>query len=66
MEEKPLTEFEQRARAGPQRGLFGEMLAFLWQTKKWWMVPVVITLMLVGLLVFLSSSAAAPFIYTLF
>ena len=66
MDEKPLTEFEERARARPQRSLSREVFAFVWQTKKWWMVPLIVTLMLVGLLVFLSSSAAAPFIYTLF
>lgn len=66
MENRPLSEFEQRARAGKQRGLAGDLLAFVWQSKKWWMVPLIITLTLVGILVFLSSSAAAPFIYTLF
>ena len=40
---------------------------FLRTRKKWWLTPVVATLLLLGLLIVLSeSSAVAPFIYTLF
>jgi Family of unknown function (DUF5989) len=34
--------------------------------KKWWLVPVVIVLLAIGLLVLIGSSAVAPFIYPLF
>ena len=35
--------------------------------KKFWLIPIVIILMLIGLLIFLSEgSAITPFIYTLF
>ena len=48
-------------------GTMGELLMFLWQRKLWWMVPMVITLLLFGLLLmFAHGSAVAPFIYTLF
>jgi len=44
-----------------------EFWGFLRVRKKWWLTPIVITLLLLGLLIFLSSgSAVAPFIYTLF
>jgi hypothetical protein len=36
------------------------------QRKKYWLAPIVVALLLLGILVFLSGSAAAPFIYTLF
>ena len=49
-----------------QTGLLREYVAFLRHNKKWWLIPIVITLLLVGALVILSSTAAAPFIYTLF
>ncbi|MBI3315983.1 MAG: hypothetical protein HYZ87_03305 [Candidatus Omnitrophica bacterium] len=48
-------------------GVFKEFLAFLAYRKKWWLTPIVVTLVLLGLLiVFSQSSPLAPFIYTLF
>ena len=38
----------------------------LLERKKYWLMPVVFVLLLLGVLVFLSGTAAAPFIYTLF
>jgi len=44
-----------------------EFLTFLKTNKKWWLLPLVVLLMLLGALIVLtSSSALAPFIYTLF
>ena len=41
--------------------------SFLMERKKWWLAPIVIVLLLLGvLIVFAESSALAPFIYTLF
>ena len=40
---------------------------FFKERKKWWLLPIIITLLLMGfLLVLPSGSALAPFIYTLF
>ena len=50
----------------PSQGLAREMIDFLRYNKKWWLAPIIIVLLLVGILVMLSGSAAAPFIYTLF
>jgi hypothetical protein len=47
-------------------GIFREFWQFLAQSKKWWLLPVVIILVLFGFLMILSGTAAAPFIYTLF
>jgi hypothetical protein len=48
-------------------GIAGELLAFFWAAKLWWMIPMVFTLLLLGgLIIFAHSSAIAPFIYTLF
>jgi hypothetical protein len=58
--------FEQLASEEPERGLLGELWAFLRHNKKWWLLPILIVLTLMGLLVLLSGTAAAPFIYTLF
>ncbi len=47
-------------------GLIAEFVLFLKENKKLWLLPIVITLLLLGaLLVFAQSSALAPFIYTM-
>lgn len=47
--------------------ILGEFWEFLKVRKKWWLTPIVITLVLLGaLIVFSQGSALAPFIYTLF
>ena len=47
--------------------LMRELWAFMRVRKKWWLLPVIIVLLLVGvLLVFAEGSALAPFIYTIF
>lgn len=44
-----------------------ELFKFLWTKKKFWLIPVTVVLFLIGfLIVFASSSALSPFIYTLF
>lgn len=47
-------------------GFFIELWDFLTHNKKWWLLPIVAVLLLVGALMMLSSTAIAPFIYTLF
>jgi len=66
MAEQPTgNEFE---KAGEQASgnLFSEFWHLLKQTKKWWLLPIVTVLVVFGVLMFLSGTAAAPFIYTLF
>ena len=44
-----------------------DLFSFLIARKKWWLAPVIIVLMILGvLLVFSSGSAVAPFIYSVF
>jgi len=48
-------------------GIFQEIFLFLKTGKKWWLGPVVIVLVLIGMLLVLAQgSALAPFIYALF
>ena len=48
-------------------GIVGELFSFFWGNKRWWLVPMLMTLLVVGALIVLAqSSAIAPFIYTLF
>ena len=47
--------------------IFSEFVKFLMHNKKWWLLPIVITLILFGILiVFAQTSPVAPFVYTLF
>ncbi|MBU1118957.1 hypothetical protein KKH43_03695 [Patescibacteria group bacterium] len=49
------------------KSLIGEIWDFLRIKKAWWMTPVIIMIVLVGLLlIFGQSSALSPFIYALF
>lgn len=44
-----------------------DLWAFMRERKKFWMAPMIIIMMLLGvLIVFAEGSAIAPFIYTLF
>jgi len=44
-----------------------ELWAFMKERKKFWLLPIIACLLLLGtLIVFTSGSAVAPFIYTLF
>ena len=55
------------AKAGESRsGLTTEFVDFLKDNKKWWLAPIIFSILGLGLLVLLGGSAAAPFIYTLF
>jgi hypothetical protein len=45
--------------------LLGELWSFAREHKAWWIIPVVLVLLLVGLIV-VSVSAISPFIYSLF
>ena len=57
--------FEQASQQN-QVSLAREFIMFLAENKKWWLLPIVIVMLLLGVLIFLSSTAATPFIYTLF
>ncbi|MBU4305492.1 MAG: hypothetical protein KJ893_07740 [Candidatus Omnitrophica bacterium] len=55
-------------------GIFGrmkivrELMRFLWENKMWWMMPIIIVLVLLGVLILFTANnpAAVPFVYTLF
>lgn len=48
-------------------GILGELFAFLWAAKLWWLIPMIIALIVFALvIVFGSSSGGGPLIYTLF
>ncbi len=54
------------AAAGKCPGLLREFWDFLKHNRKWWLVPILVVLLLVGMLAVLGGTGLAPFIYTLF
>ena len=58
-------EFERLGDAS-QPSLAAEFIDFLKHNKKWWLLPILLVVGLVGLLTIFAGSGAAPFIYTLF
>jgi hypothetical protein len=46
--------------------LIRRFMLFLGETKRYWMTPILIVLLLVAGLLILGGTSAAPFIYTLF
>ena len=47
--------------------LLGEFWAFMRMQKKWWLAPLIVILILMGILIILTEgSALAPFIYAIF
>jgi Family of unknown function (DUF5989) len=62
----PSSDFEHAAAAQRDASLVRELGGLVYNTKKWWLVPVLVALLLIGLMLLASGSAAAPFIYTLF
>lgn len=52
---------------GQKFGIAGELFAFMWHRKMWWMFPLVTILVFFGLIIVVgSATGVGPFIYTLF
>ncbi len=59
------SDFERQAEEATP-GLIAEFIDFLKTSKKWWLTPILVVLLLIGALIILSGTAAAPFIYPFF
>ena len=64
--DKPIESEFERLGEEQELSLIGEFWVFIKENKAWWMVPILLVLGGLGALVVLSSTGAAPFIYTLF
>lgn len=48
-------------------GIIGELFAFLWKRKLYWLIPMMLTFAIFAVIMVLASNpATSPFIYTLF
>ena len=53
--------------SGSRIAIFGELWSFMKVRKKWWLGPIIVTMLLLSVLIVLTEgSAVAPFIYALF
>jgi hypothetical protein len=66
MDKNPPRDLKQAAQEEARAPLLKDFWQFLIREKRWWLTPFLVVLLLLGLLTCLSSSAVAPFIYTLF
>ena len=60
------SEFEKAAEQHRGGGILGELWGFMKHNKKWWLLPILVILLIFGVLILLSGTGLAPFIYTLF
>ena len=58
--------FEEVARQHVEKGILAEFWDFLRHNKKWWLLPILLTFLIFGALIFLSGTGVAPFVYTQF
>ena len=56
----------QKLTAQKRGNILTEFLAFLRYNKKWWMLPILLILLLMGILILFGGTALAPFLYPLF
>ncbi len=49
-----------------QSNIFVELVSLAMRRKKYWLLPVILVLLLFGVLVVVSGTAAAPLIYSIF
>lgn len=48
-------------------GVLGELLAFLWRRKLYWLMPMILALLVFAVIIILGSNPiTSPFLYTLF
>ncbi len=66
MTNEPMSDLERAALEEQSSSVWAELGMLLWENKSWWLMPVVVALGLLGVVIALGGSAAAPFIYTLF
>ena len=49
----------------PQPGFWSDLFSYARKSKKWWFIPIVLVLIIIGFLL-LGAAGALPFVYTLF
>ncbi|OGV35029.1 MAG: hypothetical protein A2020_10880 [Lentisphaerae bacterium GWF2_45_14] len=48
------------------QNIVSEFWSFMKENKKFWLIPIIVILLVMGLLILFGGTSAAPFIYALF
>ncbi len=64
-EQKPAENEFLQAAEQEERGLIAEFVAFMAENKMWWLTPILIVFLLLGVLLILGATGFAPFLYSL-
>jgi Family of unknown function (DUF5989) len=62
----PITENESLLQEASDPGFLADFWDFVKTSKKWWMLPLLAVFLVLGVILVLAHTAAAPFIYTIF
>ena len=49
----------------PDPGFWSDLFSYARKSKKWWFIPILLVLIIIGILL-VGASGALPFVYTLF
>jgi hypothetical protein len=66
MDTEKLSRNERLLQETPDRGFLSELLDFMKTSRKWWMLPILVLMLLFWLALVMGNSAVAPFLYPLF
>jgi len=66
MKKETRNAFQKAADSQSGGSFLGDLWGFIKTNKKWWLVPIIVVFLGFALLILLSSTGLAPFIYTLF
>ena len=58
-------DFARSAEAG-SRGVVAEFVGMLRKSRKWWLAPIIMVLLALGVLLVLGATGVSPLIYALF
>jgi hypothetical protein len=64
--ERAPSEFERLAEKQGREGFVSEFRYLLTRNRKYWMIPIIISLVMMGGFLILATTTAAPLIYALF
>ncbi len=62
---KSKQDFASIAEHQQEPGIVREFFMFMRENKKWWILPIIVVLALLGIFIAMASGPAAPFIYSL-
>jgi hypothetical protein len=66
MNDKGQGSFKKAIQGRSKPGVASDVWHYLRANNKWWLLPIIVICLTMGLVMLLSGTAVAPFIYTIF